>query len=144
MGMDMPLPDTNSDHQTKGVKRMNAPKLDSLEDGVLGKPTKKPLPDTNSDHQTKELKRMRLGRQTASSMLQSSQMAIRQDSFEEEREEDRRGEEFIPLMLTGAKYGATSIFNINTTGAQRAFERSHFNSWEDRSRGWSSGTEEEL
>jgi len=49
-----------------------------------------------------ELKRMRLGRQTASSMLQSSQMAIRQDqtiSFEEEREEDidRRDDTTLPL-----------------------------------------------
>merc|ERR1711970_115867 len=42
-----------SGSRINGVKRMNAPKLDSLEDGVLGKPTEKPLPDTNSDHQTK-------------------------------------------------------------------------------------------
>jgi len=106
--MDMPLPDTNSDHQTKGVKRMNAPKLDSLEDGVLGKPTKKPLPDTNSDHQTKELKRMRLGRQTASSMLQSSQMAIRQDSFEEEREEERGEDNYVDLYGHGKAFATSS------------------------------------
>jgi len=51
----------------------------------------------NVEESANELKRMRFGRQTASSMLQSSQMAIRQMqdiSFEEEREEDieRRGE----------------------------------------------------
>jgi len=55
-----------------------------------------------------ELKRMRFGRQTASSMLQSSQMAIRQMqdiSFEEEREEDidRRGEEKQPWGKVSAK-----------------------------------------
>jgi len=34
--MDMPLPDISSDHQTKGVNRMNAPQLDSLGGGVGG------------------------------------------------------------------------------------------------------------
>merc|ERR1712168_1372478 len=65
-----PLPDTNSDHQTKGVNAQPEPPQppehlqinrmgpqmiikEFMEDGVLGKPTEKPLPDTNSDHQTK-------------------------------------------------------------------------------------------
>jgi len=57
-----------------------------------------------------ELKRMRLGRQTASSMLQSSQMAIRQDSFEEEREEERRGEDNYVDLYGHGKAFATSTW----------------------------------
>merc|ERR1719435_144982 len=62
----------------------------------------------NVEESANELKRMRFGRQTASSMLQSSQMAIRQMqdiSFEEEREEDidRRGEEKQPWGKVSAK-----------------------------------------
>merc|ERR1719431_2230616 len=73
--MDMPLPDIDSDHQTKVLKRMqlgrrkalklNAPQLDKLGEGYIGKTMHMPLPDIDSDHQTKALKRMQLGRQKA-------------------------------------------------------------------------------
>merc|ERR1712087_898351 len=63
--MDMPLPDIDSDHQTKVLKRMqlgrqkalrlNAPQLDKLGEGYIGKTMDMPLPDIDSDHQTKAL-----------------------------------------------------------------------------------------
>jgi len=60
---------------------------------------------------------MRLGRQTASSMLQSSQMAIRQDSFEEEREEDRRGEDnYVDLYGHGKAFATSSWYDKHSKG----------------------------
>merc|ERR1739838_1248183 len=45
--------------------RLNAPQLDKLGEGYIGKTMDMPLPDIDSDHQTQALKRMRLGRQKA-------------------------------------------------------------------------------